>query len=319
MFCEHCGYQISNEANFCPRCGTPVHGAKIKNTSLTSSKELDREAIKIYLNDVLSLECVNHKLKSSHDDVAYNISSLKKSNYRKDYPLEALGQYISLFYDGKSYYLARIKEFGKMYVHLYGFNYQSKWSIITDETIRSVAKWPSGMAFSYKSKCMRTLLSAYEDFKNTAPSIYKENLRKIDNLSQVLSEITNEWNNANSLLKKAYQVNILPAQFRNLYAVYYLHEFMDTSHESLTTALMHYDLKEIKEKLDTIIRQQREIIIQQAIMTAQNEKLLQQNTLQLKKLSSIEKNSEQATQYAEIAAINAEACAWINYANYIRK
>ena len=66
-----------------------------------------------------------------------------------------------------------------------------------------------------------------------------------------------------------------------------------------------------------IIAQQQEIIIQQAVLAAQNQQMLRQNQMQLERLAAIEDNTRQAAQYAEIAAVNAEACAWIGYASYI--
>ena len=94
---------------------------------------------------------------------------------------------------------------------------------------------------------------------------------------------------------------------------------MKSSQGTLSEALLHYDLKQIKDKLDKIIDQQQEIIINQAIIATQNKQLIQQKQDMLKSLSSIERNTYQASQYAEIAASNAEACAWIGLANYIRK
>lgn len=100
--------------------------------------------------------------------------------------------------------------------------------------------------------------------------------------------------------------------------MYYLNDFIQTSNESLSTALLHFDLNEIKQKLDTVIEQQEEIIINQAIIQAQNEQMIKQNTNMLNSLASIEGNTHMASQYAEIAANNAEACAWIGVANYIK-
>ena len=94
---------------------------------------------------------------------------------------------------------------------------------------------------------------------------------------------------------------------------------MSTSRESFTTALLHRDLNEIKAKLDKIIAQQESIIIQNAVRIAQNEKLSKQNQQQLEHLSRIELNTSQAKQYAQVAANNAEICAWINMAKYIEK
>ena len=73
--------------------------------------------------------------------------------------------------------------------------------------------------------------------------------------------------------------------------------------------MLHYNLEEIKSKLDTIIEQQKEIIVNQAIAIAQNKTICEQNQKQLEKSSNIETNSYCAAQYAEIGARNAEAAA----------
>ena len=118
-------------------------------------------------------------------------------------------------------------------------------------------------------------------------------------------------------MQTAYSANIIPQQYRNIHAVWFIHDFITTSSETLSSALLHCDLDEIKQKLDTIIEQQKEIIINQSVMMAQNEELISQNQQTLNKLASIETNTAKAGQYAKIAANNAEACAWIGIAKYI--
>lgn len=46
--------------------------------------------------------------------------------------------------------------------------------------------------------------------------------------------------------------------------------------------------------------------------------MIEQNQQTLNKLASVEGNTERAAQYPEIASNNAEACAWIGLANYIK-
>ena len=78
----------------------------------------------------------------------------------------------------------------------------------------------------------------------------------------------------------------------------------------------------LKTKLDKIIIQQQEIIINQAQLLAQNQTICEQNKRQLtelERLANIENNTAHAAQYAEIAARNAETATWISLANYISK
>lgn len=88
---------------------------------------------------------------------------------------------------------------------------------------------------------------------------------------------------------------------------------------SFEVALLHYNLEEIKTKLDTVIERQKEMIINQERMIAQNKEILKQNQDLLGRLAMIENNTYYASQYAEIAANNAKACAWFGMANFMRK
>lgn len=104
----------------------------------------------------------------------------------------------------------------------------------------------------------------------------------------------------------------------NIYSIFYLYDYLSTSQESLQSALLHYNLEEIKTRIDEVISQQSEIILQQAIQTAHLEVIENQNTKILKHAAETEQNTALAAQYAQIAANNAEACAWINLAQYIK-
>lgn len=189
MFCYKCGYQIPNDAQFCSKCGTALNATAttVTNNVSPESKELDREAIKIYLSNVLALECVISKLQNDWCEVDNSVKAFEATNYNKQF----------LCYDNRYAYIA-------------------------------------------------------------------------------------------------------------------------TSNETLSAAFLHCDLDKIKQKLDTIIEQQREIIINQRILIAQNAQMIEQNQQTLNRLASIEQNTERAAQYAEIASNNAEACAWISAANYIK-
>ncbi len=147
-----------------------------------------------------------------------------------------------------------------------------------------------------------------------------------------LDEINADLAKASELLKKQYDLNIIPNKFRNLESIWYICDYFDSSTESLSEILVHLDLDEIKEKLDAVIENQQQMIINQAIQIAQNKSIISQNQEILSRLSSIENNTEQisqntrqvanntlnAVQWAQIAANNAEACAWISMANYIK-
>lgn len=335
MFCYKCGYEIPNDAIFCSQCGT---AQKQNSTSITTKTESDysKEALRIYFTNLLNLECIKNKLEKDQLIFKNNIE-IKNSNYYQRYYIYTdehhIDRYLHLLYDGKEIKFAACKWQGCMKAdwreRLYYDNSSgyavSKWLSVD----RSKAIFETVWEYDYNGifgtvtktdKKIRDLcLKLLDDFTNSAPKIHQNNLIEVKQREVQLNGITTELNKASELLQQAYDVNIVPSQFRNLYAIYYLTDFINTSNESLSTALLNYNLEKIKEKLDRIIEQQQEVIINQALMIAQNERIMKQNEQQLRHLASIEQNSDRAAQYAQIAANNAEACAWIGIANYISK
>lgn len=344
MFCTKCGCQLSDDAVFCQQCGAKVQAAaSVDRTGRNSSagNELDREALKIYLSDLLSLECIKRKYLIRLRQLDKEESYLKNNNlYKTDQlfgeynPRSASNSCFHLYYNGEKYYIAYVDN-----THFHSGIYTNSWlsredsykwleiesnlKYLQDPYAWRQSTYPCTGRFEEKKRrkiARDKFFQVYEEFKKSAPVLYQKNLRTLKANIKAQKDILDELNEIDKLLDKSYALNIIPEMLRHkLYAIYYLHSFICTSNESLTTALLHYNLNEIKAKLDTIIEQQQEIIIQQAVMTAQNEQMLQRNQVQLERLAAIESNTDRAAQYAEIAANHAEACAWIGLANYLGK
>lgn len=331
MFCTKCGCQLSDDAVFCQQCGAKMQAAASVDRTVRNSpagSELDREALKIYLSDLLSLECIKRKYLIKLRQLDKEQSYLRNNNLYKtdqlfgDYnPRVASNSCFHLYYNGEKYYIAYVDN-----THFHSGVYTNSWlsredsykwleiesnlKYLQDPYAWRQSTYPCTGRFEEKKrrKIVRDkFFQVYEEFKKFAPVLYQKNSGPLRPISK-------------RKLDKSYALNIIPEMLRHkLYALYYLHSFICTSNESLTTALLHYDLNEIKAKLDTIIEQQQEIIIRQAVMTAQNEQMLQRNQAQLERLAAIESNTDRAAQYAKIAANHAEACAWIGLANYLDK
>lgn len=329
MFCPKCGTKLNDDAIFCQHCGAKLNA--LINTSFSNkprlyNDELNRDALKIYLGDILSLECIKNKLRIKYNKINKEIASVQ--DYQKYKMDHSYNLWVHLFYKDGIEYIAMKKYVDRVAVWDW-LPPDYEWMSIDNNMnfLKSTEAWGDVACSSNfitahfeKKSAINDFLHIYKDFKKCAPLAHQENLKKINLLTKKKNGLAREFNEANDLLQKAYQINIIPGTFRNnLYAIYYFYDFIRTSRESFSTALLHFDLNEIKAKLDTIIAQQQEIIIQQAILTSQNQELLNQNKMQLNKLSHIESNTSRAAQYAEIAANNAAACAWISLANYIDK
>lgn len=338
MFCNICGYKIPDDSQFCSKCGTPqVPIEENKTATLGVKKGLDRAAVIIYLENVLTLEYAIDILNKKWSSINKIILDFESTNYREIVSISDKEQ-VGLFYDGQKYYMHfNIATNGNAFIGLkWGPFYEICWEAIDDnwDYINETRHWPS----TYKSSSMlldlflvapivetsqkrakkKSFLEAYESFKRRAPGRYIDNLKKIKPEQDKRSGIEKEAQTAKELLDKAYSTNIIPQQFRNIYAVWFIHNYLSTSNETLTSALLHCDLDNIKQKLDTIIDQQRDIIMNQAILAAQNNQIMEQNQRSLKHLAAIEQNVEISAQYSQIAANNAEACAWIGVANYLQ-
>lgn len=87
-------------------------------------------------------------------------------------------------------------------------------------------------------------------------------------LETELAAMQNELRNAEDLLLDAYSINIIPKQYRDIYAAFYLYDYLSTSAASLETALLHYNLEELKARLNEVIRQQSEMLLEMAIQSA---------------------------------------------------
>lgn len=345
MFCYKCGFEIQDDAQFCLKCGS-IQGSNVNDiayNNYASSNDFDRQAIQIYISNVLNLECLRAKLNDDYYLAEKNWSYEYYNNYVERFAISNgyiwLAYYDDKFYIGAfndgNYGGAYTGEFlnrehmtdGKGFVrYVWGQEVIKHrgafyWGIIDENSLPMIKKsafwWDIGNS---KSRAKKDFLKVYSRFKETAPKIYKENFaNKVQPLKDKVDGICEEWKKANELLQSAYDINIIPQQFRNIHAIWFIHDFIATSNETLTTALLHCDLDVIKQKLDCIIEQNREIIINQAIQEAQNVQLIEHNQQTLRRLANIERNTDWAAKYSQIAANNAEACAWIGLANYIKR
>lgn len=326
MFCSKCGCKIVDNAKFCCQCGEKTNiNVELSTQSSNINKEFDHEAIQIYLSNVLSMECAVLKLQNELSLVKQQIVDFNTINYTECIQHESIPcDWIWLNYNGKEYNIA------------FNYNWNKKWYSMVDyiEKLNTLSFWP-GAPFDtpdlllietfcglfidpfYQRTQKKAFFEEYEKFKNKAPQCYEDAENQFKATFDKRDEIIKELTKAKELLNDAYNINIIPKQFRNIYAVWFVYDYLSTSNESLSSAFLQFNLDAIKQKLDIIIEQQQEIILNQKIQIAQNSQIMEQNQQKLKVLANIEQNTERAAQYARIAANNAEACAWIGVANYI--
>lgn len=123
-----------------------------------------------------------------------------------------------------------------------------------------------------------------EEFRQYAPEEVRRNQKEYEAHNNSLRVLANNIQKTKGLLDSFYSLDVVPAQYRNMYAMHYLREFMMSSKESLSNALFHMDLKDIMNKLDAVIERQSTEIAQQAYIISQNTQILRDNSAMLRHL-----------------------------------
>lgn len=129
---------------------------------------------------------------------------------------------------------------------------------------------------------------------------------------------------AKAMRNKLYSVNIIPSRYRTIHAVYYLYEFFDTGRETdLEKVIQTMLLDEIIQRLDKIILQNEEIMLNQrmqiALQEEQNRAMADQHRQTMEAIARMEHNQELQIDYQNMIARNQEVTNFFLAADYLRK
>lgn len=164
---------------------------------------------------------------------------------------------------------------------------------------------------------------------------YEDELRQINrtqefNRSQVniiqmeLNELYCAKNQAVHVLNQVYAANVIPSPYRNIYAAVYLYNWFSTGgSDDLDHALSMFVLEEIKAKLDIVIEQQAQIIVNQRVMLANRQKDKddqdRHNRMMYQKLDQIQASQDEHQRYERMIEANTAATAFFAAANYLKE
>lgn len=141
--------------------------------------------------------------------------------------------------------------------------------------------------------------------------------------AETLSYLSNEFNKVDSILTAYYSQNILPKQYRNIASLIYIYDYMSSSQESFSNALLHEQIEkgiqEILSRLDYIIQQNGYMIFNQHRIEAQNQNIISQNRSMLETLERTERNTVEANQYAQLSLNYSKTTAFFAAATYLEQ
>jgi hypothetical protein len=306
------------------------------------SEEISREALLIYLDDVRIMETIVYESKNKNEEVIRKKDSLKQEYYafveesepdppskvvnirreereddlQKEKPkiaglsillIACLIFTVMVFQSGGGFWgvlgclIFFILPVGFFwFAEIYG--YRDDRNALDHDIHRYHEAWKK---YDKEKENYDVAMVKYRENCDKKEQELKEAYRVADTL---IENVNTEKDTISEQLQTAYNANIIPLQFRNIQGIYYLYDYISTSNQGLSEALMQCNLEAIKDKLDNVIKLQGKSIVQQAQANAalyeQNQRIL--NSLQdlNAKTDNVVSNTFVAAKYAQISAIN---------------
>lgn len=163
----------------------------------------------------------------------------------------------------------------------------------------------------------------YKNYKKIIAQEDEEARKKIPALERKIKFYTSEQKKISAILKDVYNANVLPLQYRDVYAAVYLYDYFSNSRsDDLDQVLNTYVLEQLKDRLDQIIENQRVSILNQRLILVNQQKALEEqrkhNAFMRSKARQFSRSVEEQNQYLRMVECNTAATAYFAAANYLK-
>lgn len=291
----------------------------------------NREFLVPYLRDVCALHLVQRKILNRIQNLQNTIHTLEQGKpvNKPQYPYMenkvTVGRVISLLIGGFFAFMVIFGIIGAMSGELSGslfivpeliYVVLAAVFILSPLSLMHETDEANGRKYSeYKQQ----LKSA-----DAVKAANEEGRKKIPDLRAQVDRCTQELQRVRAIGQKVYASNIIPGQYRNIYAAVYLYDYFSNSREDdLALALNTFVLEQIKAKLDVIIANQSEMILNQAMMLANQQRSLElqnQHTAQMQAMAHrIASSAEEQSAYLSMIESNTATTAYFATADFIRR
>lgn len=325
MFCSNCGKKMDKSRKFCSFCGaenleyssaTIVEKRANAPIALDGNGGFNREVLINYLGNLQTLEMVKKDLLTQKVKIEKKISGLgKPQKYRDRLSFFECGNRAGIFILAVlAYVIAAWLESVADGVEIFSLIAQLLFPFLAPiKTIAAIVALVCAGSIIYT--CVKDGIRYKEDKQWEERRLNREQAEIVE-LRKKIPPINQDIQKINEVLRKAYSINVIPFNCRNIYGVYFLYDYLTTSMATLSEALLHFDLDKITQQLDRVIHQQQEQILQIARNNALNQQLIMQNEEMIQRAIAIEENTALAAQYAEVAAVNTETMATIQAVHF---
>ena len=182
--------------------------------------------------------------------------------------------------------------------------------------------------FQYLDDCKRHQQDVNEIREENARRTRENELREKRRapLYSRLRALEQEIDSIDDLIYRAYSANIVPGpsdRYRTMYCAVYLYEYFSKGRSNdMDVAINTYVLEQIKDRLDTIIRQNSDIMLNQELIYANQMRSMEdrrnyQNTM-IQKINRLNCSAEEANQYRRAIDSRLETLEFFARDNYIR-
>ncbi len=303
MYCEKCGSEMNQEAKFCFSCGEKNKIKTEKEVIISDNNEketFDRTVIIGYLKNVLTLYCMSLECDKDRKTIEREIEYWE--------PLEKekidLEEKMKRKEKAKRNAWKEIKKYGALGVVVFTILLVPAFLIDLIETIwYAICDFFNPSSRKRKEELDREEKESWEKVKDSSEMILA--------LQKEKNDLENKEIEIKKQIQNFYSLNIIPKPYRNVQAVCFLYEFMETSNESFSSAMYHCDLDEIKNKMDISIRNQSEIIINQAKELSQNQTMIEQNYAKLRTLANVMIGTDMGDRYNQLQNCYVDYYSWL--------
>lgn len=187
--------------------------------------------------------------------------------------------------------------------------------ILTIKSIKEAKDYNKALAEDYETKINEDKVVRTENEKAR---------KRLPMLKLEMQRCSEEYEVIGNLIDKVYTANVIPGQYRDEYAITYLYDYFANSHEDdLGMALNTYVLEQIKDRLDVVIQNQMEMVLNQAFMIAnQRRSMEEQKAYSAKmeaKMSELVEAGEDGKRYLALIESNTAVSAYFASADFLRK
>lgn len=132
---------------------------------------------------------------------------------------------------------------------------------------------------------------------------------RIKHLRKIREGLVTQLRKAQKIRNEVYAVNVIPTQHRDVYSIYYLYDYFNTSKETdLEKIIQTLQSSEIKQRWKAGIRQNEEIILNErkklALQKDMNGQIVENYVAEMKRIASVEKDQKLQLLYQQMIAKN---------------